>query len=101
MKIQLLMIIAVIVSSLLTISQRANAQEANQFRWLEPNVEQKCDEVVVPDQGNGSDSGCVIFIRFRTQVSTLTPTPFLHYRLPVITKISGNINPRAPPVSLI
>lgn len=101
MKIQLLMIIAVIVSSLLTISQRANAQEVNQFRWLEPTVEQRCDEVAVPDQDNSSESGCVIFIPFRTQASTYIPTSFLNYRLPVITKISGNINPRAPPVSLI
>lgn len=101
MKIQLLMIITVIISSLLTISQRANAQEVNQFRWLEPTVEQRCDEVVVPDQDNGSDSGCVIFIPFRAQSSTLTPTSFLNYRLPIIPKISSSINPRAPPFSLI
>lgn len=101
MKIQLLMIITVIISSLLTISQRANAQEVNQFRWLEPTVEQRCDEVVVPDQDNGADSGFIVFIPFRTHPSALTPTPFLNYRLLVIAKISSSINPRAPPFSLI
>ncbi|RBP84759.1 hypothetical protein EBI01_03710 [Marinomonas rhizomae] len=101
MKIQLLMIIAVVISSILTISQRANAQEVSQFRWLEPTVEQRCDEVVVPDQGNGSDNGCVIFTQFRTKASTLAPAPFLHYHLSAVTKNSGNINPRAPPFSLI
>jgi hypothetical protein len=87
MKIQLLMIIAVILSSLLTISQRANAQEVNQFRWLEPTVEQKCDEVVVPDQENGSDA--------------VTFTAIRPYRFPIVANVSDNINPRAPPFSLI
>lgn len=101
MKIQLLMIIAVIISSLLTISQRANAQEVNQFRWLEPTIEQRCDEVVVPDQDNGADSGCIVLTPFRIHASTLTQTSFLNYRFPVIAKVSDSINPRAPPFSLI
>jgi hypothetical protein len=101
MKIQLLMIIAVFISSILTISQRANAQEVNQFRWLEPTVEQRCDEVVVPDQDNGSDSGFVVFASYRNNVPILNFTPFLNYHLPATTKISTSINPRAPPVSLI
>ena len=101
MKIQLLMIIAVFISSILTISQRANAQEVNQFRWLEPTIEQRCDEIVVPDRGNGSDNSFVLFTSSQNHVPTLTSTAFLSYRLPVITKISTSINPRAPPFSLI
>lgn len=101
MKIQLLMIIAVIVSFLLTISQRVNAQEANQFRLLEPSVEQRCDEVVVSDQNNASDSGCFAVIAFITRASSLISVTYPHCSFPVSCKITGNTNPRAPPFSLI
>lgn len=50
MNFQLLIVIAVIASSLLTLSQRANAQEINKQRWLEPNIEQLCCDNVTPDQ---------------------------------------------------
>lgn len=101
MKIQLLMIIAVIVSSLLTISQRANAQEANQFRWLEPSTEQKFNEVVVPDQSNEPDADSFAVIAFTTHASTSMAVIFPHYSLPAISKIIDHTNPRAPPFSLI
>jgi hypothetical protein len=101
MKMQLLMIIAVILSSLLTISQRANAQEVNQFRWLEPTVEEKCDEVVVPDQENGSDNVCTTFFAFYTDIYAVTFTAIRPYHFPIVANVSDNINPRAPPSSLI
>lgn len=102
MKIQLLMIIVVIVSSLLTISQRANAQEVNQFRWLELTVEQKCDEILVPDQENGSDNECTTFYSFRTGSYALTLTAIRSYRFPIVANVNDSIhNPRAPPFSLI
>jgi len=101
MHIQLLMIIAVIASSLLTISQRANAQEVSQFRWLEPTIEQRCSTIVVPDQDNGSDNKYVAFVPVRLNLFVLTPSSIFNYRFPVITKVSGSTNPRAPPLSLI
>ena len=97
MKIQLLMIIVVIASSLLTISQRVNAQEVNQFRWLEPTVEQRCDEVIIPDQDNGSDNEYVAYVPFCTNIRVLTSTTSPDYRFPVVANVNGSINPRAPP----
>lgn len=101
MKFQLLMIIAVIASSLMTISQRVNAQEVNQFRWLEPTVEQRCDEIVVTDQENESDNECAIFFLSHTHVCVDTFTAIRLYRFPIVTNVNDSINPRAPPFSLI
>ncbi|ETI58043.1 hypothetical protein [Marinomonas profundimaris] len=101
MKIQLLMIIAVIASSILTISQRANAQEVNQFRWLEPTLEQRCGEVVAPDQENGTDNEYVAYLPEKSHFTPFTSTPLLRFRFPIIAKVNGNIIPRAPPLSLI
>ena len=95
------MIIAVILSSLLTISQRANAQEVSQFRWLEPTIEQRFNEVVAPDQELGSDNNYIASV-FTPSISTLpSPKHFLYYYFPNTKKINQSINPRAPPFSLI
>lgn len=101
MKFQLLMIIAVIVSSLMTISQRAYAHDTNKFRWLEPTIEQRCDESVAPDQNNGSDSGCIALSNLNLNVSELKQIGFLLYKVPAFAPISRNLIPRAPPVLMI
>jgi hypothetical protein len=104
MKTQLLMIIAVILSSLLTISQRANAQEVSQLRWLEPTVEERLDEVIAPDQdvSSGSDSSYISFTLFVYNIpATLSSTAFVEYHSPIARKKNENVSPRAPPVSLI
>lgn len=55
MKTQLLIILAVLLSSLLTVSQRANAKEVSQLRWIEPTIEQAFSEVSIADQEVNSD----------------------------------------------
>mgnify|MGYP000026455349 CR=1 FL=1 len=101
MKIQLLMIIAVVISSLLTISQRASAHEVNQLRWLEPTVEQKFAEVVVPDQDKSSDNTYVALSFFLTKVLASSSPIFSYYHRPIQPRLNGNTSPRAPPFSLI
>ncbi|ETX11653.1 hypothetical protein MUS1_09405 [Marinomonas ushuaiensis DSM 15871] len=101
MKTQLLMIIAVILSSLLTISQRASAQEVSQLRWLEPSVEQRFNEVVAPDQELGSDNN-YIASAFTSSIPSLPLPQYFSYRyIPNTKNIYGDINPRAPPFSSI
>lgn len=101
MKTQLLMIIAVIVSSLLTISQRANAQEVNQFRWLEPTVEQVCHEVATPDKDTGSDKGCLFSSLSYVNAPLLQSNSYIYETFSASAKFTRNVNPRAPPFSLI
>ncbi|MFT2099726.1 hypothetical protein ACMUMQ_15445 [Marinomonas sp. 2405UD66-6] len=99
---QLLMIIAVILSSLLTISQRANAQEVSQFRWLEPSVEQRFNEVIAPDQELDSDNNFIASsFSIRKRFFELTNTLSSYYYFPNKESINSNISPRAPPFSLI
>ncbi|NLQ16409.1 hypothetical protein HGG82_02075 [Marinomonas sp. M1K-6] len=102
MKIQLLMIIALIASSLLTISQRANAQEVTKFRWLEPTVDQRYCEVAVPDQDKSSDSSNHIGPHaFLLSPAKLFVPSLNDYQRQPQNKVVGNANPRAPPFSLI
>lgn len=99
---QLLMIIAVILSSLLTISQRANAQEVSQLRWLEPSVEQRFNEVIAPDQELDSDSNFVASsYSTRKPLFELSKLPSHYYYFPHKESINSNISPRASPFSLI
>ena len=102
MKTQLLMIIAVVLSSLLTISQRASAQEVSQLRWLEPTVEQRFNEVIAPDQELGSDNSYLApsFLTLEANTSS-SFKHFFYYYLPNTKKVNGSINPRAPPSLLI
>ena len=101
MKTQLLMIIAVIVSSLLTISQRANAQEVNQFRWLEPTIEQVSHEAVTPDKDTGSDKDCLFLSDSYVNALGIPSNLYIYDTFVSTTKVTRNVNPRAPPFSLI
>jgi hypothetical protein len=102
MKTQLLMIIAVVLSSLLTVTQRANAQEVSQLRWLEPTLDQRFNEVVAPDQELGSDNGYIVPSSSTLKASNTSSSKHLfYYYFPNANKINGSINPRAPPFSLI
>lgn len=101
MKIQLLMIIAVIASSLLTISQRVSAQETSQLRWLEPTVEQRFNEVSVPDKDHGSDNSYVTYTYFGINVLIPDTSDFFYYHFPTTSKTNRHTHPRAPPFSLI
>ena len=101
MKLQLLMIIAVIASSILTISQRANAKEVNQFRWMEPIAEQHCGEVVVLDQENGSDKGCLVRHSSHSFAEATFYRSFYKGSYSLASATHSNVNPRAPPFSLI
>lgn len=99
---QLLMIIAVILSSLLTISQRANAQEVSQLRWLEPSVEQRFHEVIAPDQELDSDNSFTVSSsHINRHSSKLESTLPVYSNFSKQEKINSNISPRAPPFSLI
>lgn len=96
------MIITVVLSSLLTISQSANAQEVSQLCWLETTIEQRFNEAVAPDQELGSDNNHIAPSSFTYEA--LTPPSFKHYfyyYLSNTKKVNGSINPRAPPFSLI
>ncbi len=101
MKFQLLMIIAVIASSILTISQRANAKEVNQFRWMEPIAEQHCGEVVALDEENGSDKGCLARHSSHSFAEATFSRSFYRSSYFLTSAIHSNVNPRAPPFSLI
>ncbi|WP_211535774.1 hypothetical protein [Marinomonas vulgaris] len=102
MKIQLLMIIAVIVSSLLTISQRVHGQEVNQFRWLEPSVEQTFDKLTASDKETESDNSHIQIstnkhlVGNRLQIAFASNTVFA-----TANRFRNTINPRAPPFSSI
>lgn len=102
MKIQLLMIIAVIVSSLLTISQRAHGQEVNQFRWLEPSLEQTFDKLATPDKDHDSDSSKPNDIGSQqVAVNKLRETVLPNTIFATAARFRDSINPRAPPFSSI
>lgn len=103
MKIQLLMIIAVILSSLLTISQRASAQEVDPLPWLEPTVELRFNEIVAPDQELDSDNNNHIASYPFTLKALISPSSkyCFSYYPPNSKKLCSNISPRAPPFSLI
>ncbi|WP_347983280.1 hypothetical protein [Marinomonas sp. 5E14-1] len=102
MKIQLLMIIAVILSSLLTISQRVNAHEVNQLQWLEPSVEQRFNEVIAPDQELSSDNNFIASsFSIRKRSSEFPNTLSSYYCFPNKENVNTDISPRAPPFSLI
>ncbi|AEF54755.1 hypothetical protein [Marinomonas posidonica] len=99
MKVQLLVILAVLLSSLLTISQRANAKEVSQLRWIEPSLDQRFCEAAVPDQDFGSDKSLLLVY---SDYIPLNKALINRYISPI--KISSNncINqtePRAPPIS--
>jgi len=99
MKVQLLIILAVLLSSLLTITQRANAKEVSQLRWIEPSLEQRFCEVSVPDQDSGSDKSLLLAYR---DSNVLDNTLLNQYIPPVEISSNYDINktePRAPPVS--
>lgn len=100
MKTQLLMIIAVIASSLLTISQRANAQEVT-LRWLEPTIEQVCHEVVTPDKDTGADKGGLLLSYSYVTAPLLPTNSYIYDTFTSSAKVTRNVNPRAPPFSLI
>ncbi|KZN13204.1 hypothetical protein [Marinomonas sp. TW1] len=99
MKVQLLIILAVLLSSLLTISQRANAKEVSQLRWIEPSIEQRFCEVSVPDQDFGSDKSLLLAYRDHNLLNDTLINPYIS---PVEISSNYDINqtePRAPPVS--
>lgn len=98
MKLQLFMIIAVVVSSLMTISQRVYAHETNQFRWLEPTLEQQYDKEPTTDQNNGSDNGCIALTNVNSNRYKLPEIRFVDYKEPAISRVSRTLIPRAPPV---
>ncbi|MCV2403152.1 hypothetical protein OFY17_09710 [Marinomonas sp. C2222] len=102
MKTQFLMIIAVVLSSLMTISQHASAQEVSQLHWLEPVVEKLLDKVVADDQDEDLDNNDLAFNVFIREVSsTSSPHIFVGYTVPAHNKTYQSISPRAPPFSLI
>ncbi|BFM48298.1 hypothetical protein [Marinomonas sp. THO17] len=88
MKTQLLIILAVLLSSLLTVSQRANANEVSQLRWIEPAIEQAFTETSVADQEISSDKDIgqnqsflpLTFVRkfnLYNSLQDFTPRPYL------------------------
>jgi len=99
MKTQLLMIIAVMLSSVLTVSQRANAQETSQLRWLEPTVEQRLVEVTVADQANDSDSTFFPSTSIYTKLPQAIESQTSYYSLLAIETVESPSQPRAPPFS--
>lgn len=101
MKIQLLMIITVIISSLLTISQRAKAQEVSQLRWLEPTVEQRFNDVSASDKDQSSDNSYVAYTVSDTNVLISATVDFFYYHFQATSKAHRHAQPRAPPFSLI
>ncbi|NVK74914.1 MAG: hypothetical protein HWE24_15700 [Oceanospirillaceae bacterium] len=101
MKIQLLVIIAVLASSLLTISQRANAQEVNQFRWLEPNLEQLCDDSFLADLNSEVDDDAALYFSLNAATTPPISILFPNHHLLVTSAADNNGNPRAPPISSI
>jgi|GEM_PF-2112269 len=101
MKIQLLALIAVVISSLLTISQRVNAHEVTQLRWIDPTIDQKFCEVVVPDQEKSSDTHFVYSDFYTSKVLARSLPDFIYNHLTVHSRIISNKSPRAPPVSSI
>ena len=101
MKIQLLMIITVVISSILMITQRASAHEGSQLRWLEPTVEQKLAEVVVPDQDKSSDNSYVALSFFLKSALTSSSLTFSYFHRPIKPRLNGSTSPRAPPFSSI
>ncbi|WP_409419490.1 hypothetical protein ACJ3XJ_04885 [Marinomonas sp. RS-M-Aa-14] len=101
MKIQLLMIITVVISSILMISQRASAHEVSQLRWLEPTVDQKFAEVVVPDQDKSSDNSYVVLSFFLKRALTSSSSAVSYSHHPIRPRLNGSTSPRAPPFSSI
>ncbi len=99
MKTQLLMIIAVMLSSVLTISQRANAQETSQLRWLEPTIEQRLGEVTALDQEKDSDNAFISNANAATILYRKPNTRPLFAFLSFTGQIKQQAQPRAPPFS--
>jgi len=101
MNFHLLIILVVIASSLLSLSQRANAQEESKQRWV-PATGQICCEAAIPDLDVDpiDDSYVALYL------SLVVPTKkdnklFSFYRHPISASPSDRIKPRAPPVFLI
>lgn len=97
MKIQLLMTIVLIVSSLMTVSQRISAHEVNQLWWGEPNLEQVYNDAFIPDQDNSTDkafppSSSLDYSNVIFSFVAQTADGFC-----ATSSLANSINPRAPP----
>ncbi|TYL47871.1 hypothetical protein [Marinomonas sp. IMCC 4694] len=101
MKIQLLMIMVMIASSLMTVSQRASGHEVSPFRWLEPTVEQTYNDVGIPDQDNGLDKGLLFLISSSGLVCSLDVVAELSDGFCATASHINSVNPRAPPFYMI
>ncbi|MCB5160330.1 hypothetical protein [Marinomonas algarum] len=100
MKLQLFMIIAVILSSLMTISQRAHAQEESSYRWLEPSIEERYNEINNTDRDHDADSGYYLPPYVTVQDAAQRLELDNYYLPPVTFRLHHqSIKPRAPPYS--
>ncbi|REG85711.1 hypothetical protein [Marinomonas pollencensis] len=101
MNFHLLIILVVIASSLLTLSQRANAQEESKQRWV-PVASQMVCEAAIPDLD--VDPVDDSYIALYLSLNTLTKKQqklLSFYRHPITSSPADRIKPRAPPVFLI
>ncbi|SBS33910.1 hypothetical protein MSP8887_03113 [Marinomonas spartinae] len=97
---QLFIILFLIVSSLLTLSDRATAKEINKQRWLQPNIEKICCEEAALDQDKEIKGEQVSFSARPLILATHYTVSGYHLD-PVDYFLATKTHPRAPPVFLI
>ena len=101
MNFHLLIILVVIASSLLTLSQRANAQEESKQRWVPATGQMICEAAVVDLDVDPVDDSYVALYLSINALTKKDSKLLSFYRHPISASPADSIKPRAPPVFLI